>query len=101
MGRPTEFMRTQQLREEYGRRAQASMLRYMKLKGIDEQTLSVKQHVTKQTIKNRLDNPGKMQLEDIWEMAIILNCPVGELCGGDLPEELISRLIANASLISK
>jgi len=36
MARPTDLMRTQQLREEYGRRAQASMVRYMKLKGIDE-----------------------------------------------------------------
>lgn len=96
MGRPSELLKTQQQREQYATRARAAMLRYMELSSTDQDKLAAKQNVTKKTIQNRLSNPGKMQLEDIWEMAIIMKCPVGEICGGDLPEEVVGKLVAQA-----
>lgn len=97
MSRPTDLMRTEQKRQECKARARASIMKYMELRGITQDDLARKQAVTKRTIQNRIDDPGKMQLQDIWEMAIILKCPVGELCGGEMPEELIGRWIAEAS----
>ena len=96
MGRPTDYTRTQQQRELYATRARAAMLRHMELSSTSQDKLAAKQNVTKRTIQNRLDDPGKMQLQDIWEMAMIMKCPVGEICGGDLPEEVVGKWIAQA-----
>ena len=96
MGRKTGLLRTQERREEFASRARAAMLRYIELSGKTKEELAQRQHVTERTIQNRLESPGKMQLEDIWELSIILNCPLGELCGGELPEELIGSWMAAA-----
>lgn len=96
MGRPSDLTKTQQQREQYATRARAAILRHMELSATDQDKLAKKQNVTKKTIQNRLNDPGKMQLEDIWEMAIIMKCPVGEICGGDLPEEIVGKLVARA-----
>lgn len=96
MGRPTDYMKTQQQREIYATRARAAILRHMELTSTSQDKLAAKQNVTKRTIQNRLDDPGKMQLQDIWEMAIIMKCPVGEICGGDLPEEVMGKWMAQA-----
>lgn len=96
MGRPTDYMKTQQQREIYATRARTAILRHMELTSTSQDKLAAKQNVTKRTIQNRLDDPGKMQLEDIWEMAMIMKCPVGEICGGDLPEEVVGKWIAQA-----
>lgn len=34
-----------------------------------------------------------MQLRDLWDLAEILDAPVGELAGGDLPEEMMAKLM--------
>lgn len=94
MARPTDYMRTEQQRKEYERRARAAMLRHMELNNMDQDTLAAKHNVTKRTIQNRLESPGTMQLKDLWDMAIYLKCPLGEICGGDLPEEMIGKLLA-------
>lgn len=96
MGRPTDYMKTQQQREMYATRARAAILRHMELTSTSQDKLAAKQNVTKRTIQNRLDDPGKMQLQDIWEMAMIMKCPVGEICGGDLPEEIVGKWMAQA-----
>lgn len=96
MGRPTDYMKTQQQRETYATRARAAILRHMELTSTSQDKLAAKQNVTKRTIQNRLDDPGKMQLQDIWEMAMIMKCPVGEICGGDLPEEVVGKWMAQA-----
>ncbi len=97
MGRPTDLMRTQQQRDQFATRARAAILRHMELTSTSQDKLASKQNVTKRTIQNRLDDPGKMQLQDLWEMAIIMKCPVGEICGGDLPEEVVGKWIAQAA----
>ena len=96
MSRPTDYRRTQQQREMFATRARAAILRHMELSSTSQDKLAAKQNVTKRTIQNRLDDPGKMQLQDIWDMAIIMKCPVGEICGGDLPEEIVGKFIAQA-----
>ena len=50
-------------------------------------------NVQTRTIQNRIKDPGSMQLRDLWDLAEILNAPVGELAGGDLPEEMLAKLI--------
>lgn len=82
--------------DEYRKKARANILKYMELANMDDKAMSVKQNVTTKTIQNRKADPGTMQLKDLWEMAIILKCPIGELCGGDMPEELIGSWMAKA-----
>ena len=52
-----------------------------------------KQNVQARTIQNRIKDPGSMQLRDLWDLAEILDAPVGELAGGDLPEEMMAKLM--------
>ncbi len=77
-------------------RSRACIDRYMQLNSVTEEDMAARMHVTVKTIQNRRKHPEKMQLEDIWEMAQILKCPIGELAGGELPEEIIGRLIRQA-----
>ena len=74
-------------------RAQAGIRRYMSLRRITDDKIAVKQNVQTRTIQNRIKDPGSMQLRDLWDLAEILNAPVGELAGGDLPEEMLAKLI--------
>ena len=64
------------------------------LNNITEDTMAQRMNVTKKTIQNRRNNPEKMNLEDLWLMAKILRCPIGELAGGEMPEELIGEWLS-------
>lgn len=77
-------------------RTKAAIAKYMMLNNITEDYMAQRMNVTKKTIQNRRNNPEKMNLEDLWLMARILKCPIGELAGGELPEELIGSWIAKA-----
>lgn len=84
--------------QERAMRVRACISRYMELRGITEDYLAKRQHVTKKTIQCRRKNPEKMQLEDIWELSQILKCPVEELCGGESLEE---KMVPILSAIAK
>lgn len=75
-------------------RTKAAIARYMMLNNISEDTMAQRMNVTKKTIQNRRNNPEKMNLEDLWLMAKILKCPIGELAGGEMPEELIGEWLS-------
>ena len=77
-------------------RSQAAIARYMTLRNITEEQMAKRMNVTKKTVQNRRNHPERMSLEDLWLMAKILKCPIGELAGGELPEEFIGRLLASA-----
>ena len=83
--------------QEHRARASACISRYMDLRGVTESRLAEKCGVTVRTIQNWRANPEKIQLEFIWEMSSMLKCPIGELAGGELPEELIGRFIKAAT----
>ena len=40
-----------------------------------------------------IEDPGSMRLRDLWDLAEIIGAPVGELAGGDLPEEMLAKLL--------
>ena len=42
---------------------------------------------------NRIEDPGSMRLRDLWDLAEIIDAPVGELAGGDLPEEMLGKIL--------
>ncbi len=77
-------------------RVQACIERYMKLNDVKVESMAKQMNVSEPTVYRWISNPEKMQLEDIWKMSIVLKCPIGELAGGELPEELIGRWIAAA-----
>lgn len=89
----TSLLRTEENRKRLSSRASAGIQRYMALRNMTDDRLAVKQNVTVKTIQNHLKDPGNMKLRDIWELASILDAPVGELAGGDLPEEIIGKLL--------
>lgn len=89
----TNLLVTEARRQKYEARAQAGIRRYMSLRRITDDKIAVKQNVQTRTIQNRIKDPGSMQLRDLWDLAEILNAPVGELAGGDLPEEMLAKLI--------
>lgn len=97
MPRKTDLLRSQDKRNELIKRSRACIEKYMTLNEVSVSYLAKKQHVTERTILNRIKTPEKMQLEDLWEMAMLIKCPVGELAGGELPEELIGRMVAEAT----
>lgn len=65
----------------------------MSLRRITDDKIAAKQNVQARTIQNRIKDPGSMQLRDLWDLAEILDAPVGELAGGDLPEEMMAKLM--------
>lgn len=83
--------------EQRKARVQACIGRYMKLNDVQVEVMAKRMNVAESTLYRWISNPGKMQLEDIWRMATILKCPIGELAGGELPEELIGEWIAKAA----
>ena len=58
-----------------------------------EDKIAAKQNVQVRTLMNRIEDPGSMRLRDLWDLAEIINAPVGELAGGDLPEEMLAKLL--------
>lgn len=87
------YMRSEENRKRLSARSSAGIQRYMALRSITDDRLADKQNVTVKTIQNHLRDPGNMKLRDIWELASILDAPVGELAGGDLPEEMMAKLM--------
>lgn len=86
----------QQKRNEFVNKSRAAIKKYTEIACESDESLAEKLGVTSRTVQNRVKDPGAMQLRDLWELAIILKCPVGELCGGELPEELIGKWMADA-----
>ena len=86
----------QQKRNEFINKSKAAIKKYTEIACESDDSLAEKLGVTVRTMQNRARDPGSMQLRDLWELAIILKCPVGELCGGELPEELIGKWMAKA-----
>lgn len=82
--------------QENRARTSACISRYMELRGVTADRLAAGFGVTVRTIENWRTHPERMKLEDIWEMSRMLKCPIGELAGGELPEETIGRLIKAA-----
>ncbi len=82
--------------QENRARTSACISRYMDLRGVTESRLAENFGVTVRTIQNWRMHPEKMRLEDIWEMSKMLKCPVAELAGGELPEEMIGRFLRAA-----
>lgn len=82
------------LTEKRKARSRACMERYMKLNGIEISNIAKRMNVAEQTVYRWLKKPEKLQLEDLWQIATVLKCPIGELCGGELPEELIGKWLA-------
>lgn len=89
------FKRAEKL-DEFSRRASGSISHYMTLNNVSEEQMAKKMNVLERTIQKRIKDPGAIRLRDLWEMAIIINCPVGEIAGGELPQELIGRWVADA-----
>lgn len=89
----SNYLRTESTRMKYEARAQAGIRRYMSLRRITDDKIAAKQNVQARTIQNRIKDPGSMQLRDLWDLAEILDAPVGELAGGDLPEEMMAKLM--------
>ena len=89
----SNFLKTESVRMKYEARAQAGIRRYMSLRRITDDKIAAKQKVQARTIQNRIKDPGSMQLRDLWDLAEILDAPVGELAGGDLPEEMMAKLM--------
>ena len=83
--------------EQRKARTQACIERYMKLNDIRVDVIAKHLNVGESTVYRWISNPEKMQLVDIWRMATVLKCPIGELAGGELPEELIGQWIAKAA----
>lgn len=74
-------------------RSQACFDRYSRLNGIDVGRIAKLMNVTEKTVYNWINHPESVSMEKMWRLATILKCPVGELCGGELPEETIGRWI--------
>lgn len=87
------YMRSEENRKRLSARSSAGIQRYMALRSMTDDRLADKQNVTVKTIQNHLKDPGNMKLRDIWELAAILDAPVGELAGGELPEEIIGKIL--------
>lgn len=89
----SKFLKTEESRKNYASRAKAGILRHMALHNVSEAKIAVRQNVQARTISNRIEDPGSMRLRELWDLAEILNAPVGELAGGDLPEEMMAKLM--------
>lgn len=61
---------------------------------ITDDKIAAKQNVQARTIQNRIKNPGSNALRDLWDLAEILDAPVGELARAEmLPEEMMAKLM--------
>lgn len=90
-------MQRESVRQEHIKKTQASILKYMAINDVSEFQLAQKMNVTVKTIQNRIKHPEKMQMEEIWQLASIIKCPICELCGGESPEEITVRIMTKAA----
>ena len=80
-------------RKNYASRAWGGIKRHIELSKVSEDKIAAKQNVQVRTLMNRIEDPGSMRLRDLWDLAEIIGAPVGELAGGDLPEEMLAKLL--------
>lgn len=74
-------------------RVRACISRYMELNSLTEEMMAKRLGVTAQTIHNRRAKPEGISLGTLWDMARVLECPISELCGGELPEERLESVL--------
>ena len=89
----SNFLKTEASRKNYASRARAGIKRHIELSKVPEDRIAAKQNVQVRTLMNRIEDPGSMRLRDLWDLAEIIGAPVGELAGGDLPEEMLAKLL--------
>ena len=89
----TNLLKTEAARKNYASRARAGIKRHIELSKGPEDKIAAKQNVQVRTLMNRIEDPGSMRLRDLWDLAEIIDAPVGELAGGDLPEEMLAKLL--------
>ena len=90
----SNLLRTETARKNYASRARAGIKRHIELSKVSEDKIAAKQNVQVRTLMNRIEDPGSMRLRDLWDLAEIIGAPVGELAGGDLPqEEMLAKLL--------
>ena len=89
----SNLLRTETARKNYASRARAGIKRHIELSIVSEDKIAAKQNVQVRTLMNRIEDPGSMRLRDLWDLAEIIDAPVGELAGGDLPEEMLAKLL--------
>ena len=77
----SNLLRTETARKNYASRARAGIKRYIELSKVPEDKIAAKQNVQVRTLMNRIEDPGSMRLRDLWDLAEIINAPVGELAG--------------------
>lgn len=70
-------------------RAQACIERYMRLQRMDVNSIAKQMCVSQTTVYNWIKHPESMKLGTLWQLSRVLKCSLGELSGGELPEELI------------
>ena len=87
----SNLLKTEAARKNYASRA--GIKRHIELSKVPEDKIAAKQNVQVRTLMNRIEDPGSMRLRDLWDLAEILDAPVGELAGGDLPEEMMAKLM--------
>ena len=84
----SNLLRTETARKNYASRARAGIKRHIELSKVSEDKIAAKQNVQVRTLMNRIKDPGSMRLRDLWDLA-----EIGELAGGDLPEEMLAKLL--------
>ena len=89
----SNLLRTETARKNYASRARGGIKRHIELSKVSEDKIAAKQNVQVRTLMNRIEDPGSMRLRDLWDLAEIIDAPVGELAGGDLPEEMLAKLL--------
>ena len=89
----SNLLRTETARKNNASRARAGIKRHIELSKVSEDKIAAKQNVQVRTLMNRIEDPGSMRLRDLWDLAEIIDAPVGELAGGDLPEEMLAKLL--------
>lgn len=93
MPKVTGLFQTAEKLEEMQRKASGNILKYMTLSGVTDEALAKRMNVHPRTIQNRIKNPGSITLRDLWQMSLIIKCPVGELAGGADPAEVIGKCL--------
>ncbi len=93
MPKTTGMFKTAEQMDEMERRASGSLQKYMTINNISDEYLAKKLAVSTKTVQNRVRNPGSISLRELWRMAIIIKCPIGEIAGGPDASELLGKLL--------
>lgn len=82
--------------QEKRQRVKACIASYEQLRMVDNEQLAKVLSVHTDTIRRKKEDPGKFTLEEIWKLSTYLKCSVGELCGGELPQEIVGKWLAQS-----